>query len=49
MEVPKLGVQLELQFQVYITAMVTLDPQPTKCGQGLNLHPHGDCIGSLTH
>ena len=51
MEVPGLGVESELQLQVYTTAtatlgptyttaVTTLDPQPTEWHQGLNLHPH---------
>ena len=53
MEVPRLGVKLELQLPAYTTATVTrdpshvtqfvttLDPRPTERGQGSNLHPHG--------
>ena len=52
MEVPRLGVELELQLPVYTTATAIRDPshgfnlhhssqQPTERGQELNLHPHG--------
>ena len=40
-EVPRLGVELELQPLAYTTAVVMLDPSPTEQGQGLNLRPHG--------
>ena len=51
-EVPRLGVELELQLQTYTTASATQDPnhicnlhlssqQPTEQGQGWNLQPHG--------
>ena len=56
-EIPRLGIQLELQLLACTTAtpmqdlsqvwdlhhssQVTLDPQPTARGQGLNPHPHG--------
>ena len=39
MEVPRLGVQSELQLLAYTTAMP--DPQPTERGQGSNPHTHG--------
>ena len=49
MEVPGLGVQLELRPPAYTTAqlMVALDPSPTDRGRGLNLHPH-DPVRLLT-
>ena len=40
MEVPRLGVKLELQLPAYATAIAMPDPQPTELGQELNLHPH---------
>ena len=52
MEVPRLGVKLELQLAAYTTAIAMQDPslvcdlhhssqQPTERGQGPNPHPHG--------
>ena len=39
MDVPSLGVKLELQLWAYTTATATLDPEPTERGQESNLHP----------
>ena len=41
MEVPRIGVESELQLPAYAPATATQDAQPTKQGQELNLHPHG--------
>ena len=41
MEIPKLGVKLELQLQAFATATAMLDIQPTERGQELNPHPRG--------
>ena len=41
MEVPQLGVELELQPAAYTTATAMQDPQPTEQDQGSNMHPHG--------
>ena len=41
MEVPRLGVKLELQLPAYTTATAILGPYPTEEGQGSNLCPHG--------
>ena len=49
MEIPRLGVQSELQLPAYSTATATPDPcficnlhhSSWQQGQGLNLHPHG--------
>ena len=41
MEVPRLGVQLELQLLTYTTAHCKPDPKPTERGQESNLLPHG--------
>ena len=46
MEVPRLGVESELQLPSCTTATVMPDPQPTE-GQGLNSHPRGYQLGSL--
>ena len=35
-EVPRLGVESELQLPIYTTATAMLDPQPTERGQGSN-------------
>ena len=56
MEVPRLGVKLELQLPAYTTAIVTQDlaiaTQDPACtteqGQGLNPHPHGYLFGFVT-
>ena len=48
MEVPRLGVKLELQLLAYATATGMLAPLPTEQGQGLNLHPYGHYVGFLT-
>ena len=40
MEVPRLGVQSELQLLAYATATAWQDPQPTEWGQGSNPYPH---------
>ena len=50
MEVPRLGVELELELQVqaYTRATEMLDAQPTEPGEeGSNLHPHGCYVGFL--
>ena len=45
MEVPRIGVKLELQLLAYTTVTAMQDPsqisQPTARGQGSNLQPHG--------
>ena len=41
MEVPRLGVELELQVQAYTTAIAMLDPWPTEWGQESNTYIHG--------
>ena len=41
MEVPRLGVELELQLPAYTTAQSNPDSQPTEQDQGSNPHPHG--------
>ena len=40
------GSKPHLQPTQQLSAMA--DPQPTKQGQGLNAHPHGGYVGSLT-
>ena len=46
LEVPRLGVESELQLPVYTTAPA--DPQPTDGGQGSNPHPRGHYVRFLT-
>ena len=46
-QVPRQGVELELQLLAYTTATATLDPYPTERGQELNLHPHGYWLDSF--
>ena len=41
MEVPRLGIQSELQLPAYTTAHAMPDPLPTERGQGSNTQPHG--------
>ena len=41
MEVPRLGVQSELQLPAYATATAMPDPYPTEQGQGSNPKPRG--------
>ena len=41
MEVPRLGVELELQLPAYTTATATPDPWPNEQDQGSNLSPRG--------
>ena len=41
MEVPKLGVELEVQLQAYTTATAVQDRQPPEQGQESNLLPRG--------
>ena len=41
MEVPRLGVKLELQLLAYTTAIATRDPRTTGQGQGSNPYPYG--------
>ena len=48
MEVPGVGVELELQLPSY-TPVATLDPYSAKQGQGWNLHLHGHYFEFLTH
>ena len=48
MEVPRLGVELELQLPACTTATARPDPQPTERGQGSNLQPHGSSLDLLT-
>ena len=40
-EVPRLGVESELQLLASTTATAMPDPESTERGQGWNLHPHG--------
>ena len=40
-EVPRLGVEPQLQLPVYTTAMAKLDPYPTEQSQRSNPHLHG--------
>ena len=52
-EVPRLGVKLELRLPAYTTAIAMQDPScicnlTTQQGQGSNLHPYGSWSGSLT-
>ena len=61
MEVPRVGVKLEVQLQAYATTIAMLHLQPmwqlvvmpgpssTEWGQWSNLHPDGDYVRSLTH
>ena len=46
-EVPRRGVESELQLPAYTTATATRDPSPTEQGQGLNPCPHGYWSGSI--
>ena len=48
MEVPRVGVQSELQLPAYTIGTAMPDPQSTEQGQGSNPHPHGCQLGSLT-
>ena len=47
MEVPRLGIKLELQLQPTVQLVATLDPLPTQRGQGSNPHPQRDNAGFL--
>ena len=47
MEIPRLGVQSELQVLAYTTVTAMPDPQPTERGWGSNLQPHGSQLGML--
>ena len=49
MEVPRLGVKLEMQFLAYATATAMPDLKPPEQGQGSNPHPHGHYVRFLTH
>ena len=40
-EIPRLGVKLELQLPAYATATAMQDPEPTERGRGSNPKPHG--------
>ena len=48
MDVPRLGVDSELQLPTYTTATAMSDPEPSEQGQGSNPCPHGYSSGSLT-
>ena len=41
MEVPRLGLELDLQLLAYTTATAMRDTQAIEQGQGSNVHPHG--------
>ena len=49
MEVPRPGVELELQLPAYTPATATLDPQPTDRGQGFNLMDTSWVLNLLSH
>ena len=48
MEIPGVGVELDLQLPAYSTACSNAKSSPSGPGQGSNLHPHRDNNGSLT-